>query len=215
VRIPRVEKRNIIVSLGRFVNTDRKNLTQQLEAFPQFLSRVGEDWSLYMIGFCAGLPQDRNYVDGLRKLAQNLPVKFVVNAERREILRHLSEAKLFWHTTGLSNGEFTAPRYMEHFGIATVEAMMGGCVPLVPACGGQPEIVEHRVSGFLCNNLAELIYLSTYIAKDNYLWAHMSQRALQRSKLFRPEVFEQRLRLCVSRCLEPYKDEYSNIEPSS
>ena len=198
---PMAEKRNIIVTLGRFINTDRKNHAQQLKAFVEFLARVGKDWSLCIIGFCADLPQDRAYLENLRQIAKNLPVTFVVNAERKTVLSHLAEAKLFWHTTGLNEEGKTEPRYMEHFGIATVEAMMSGCVPLVPMCGGQPEIVEHEVSGFLCNDLAELVRHSAYLAEDHSLWAEMSRRAIEKSRAFHPSVFEQLLLQQVSHCL--------------
>jgi glycosyltransferase involved in cell wall biosynthesis len=192
VQMPRVEKRNIIVSVGRFINTDRKNHTQQLQAFPKFLSQVGSSWSLCLIGFCADFPQDRSYLAQLHHLTKGLPVIFVVNAERSTVFRYLAEAKLFWHTTGFSNEGDIAPRYMEHFGIATVEAMAAGCVPIVPAYGGQPEIVTHQVSGFTCQDMDDLVRYSVRLAHSDDLWAHMSRRAIERSNAFRPDIFEQR-----------------------
>jgi glycosyltransferase involved in cell wall biosynthesis len=199
--IPPAEKRNVIVSVGRFVATDRKNLTQQLEALPAFLSRIHGDWSLRMIGFCTDLPQDRAYVERLQKLAKDLPATFVVNADRKTVLSHLSEAKLFWHTTGLGEEGSIEPRYMEHFGIATVEAMMAGCVPIVPACGGQPEIVEHEVSGFLCHDLEALVWHSALLANDERLRAQMSCQAIGRSGGFRQAIFEERFGEQVLRCV--------------
>ena len=90
-----------------------------------------------------------------------MPVTFIVNAERSVVLRHLAEAKLFWHTAGISDDtRTTAPAKMEHFGIATVEAMLAGCVPLAPAHGGQVEIVEHGLSGYLCRNTENLLSIA-------------------------------------------------------
>ncbi len=195
-------KQNIIVSVGRFVATDRKNLSHQLKALPEFLSRVRSQWRLYMIGFCADLPEDRAYLEKLRTLAQDLPITFVVDAERNTVLTHLAEAKLFWHTTGLSDNGYTAPRYMEHFGIATVEAMMAGCVPVVPDCGGQAEIVEHGVSGFLCRDLEELVASSARLANDDHLQAEMRCKAIERSMAFRPQIFEERFAQVVRDILE-------------
>lgn len=201
-QIPQAEKRNAIVSLGRFINTDRKNHALQLRTFRAFLSRVRKDWSLCIIGFCTDLSQDQAYVERLRNLAQDLPVNFVVNAERSTVLTHLAEAKLFWHTTGLGDVGNTDPRYMEHFGIATVEAMMAGCVPIVPACGGQPEIVDNGISGFLCCDLNTLVEYSIRLAKDEELRFQMSRRAVERSKAFAAAVFDQRLSELVDKVLQ-------------
>ena len=103
LQIPPTEKRNAIVSVGRFLRSDSKNHAQQLRAFREFHSVVGGDWRLYMIGFCADIPHDRAYVQNLRDLASGLPITFVVNAERKAVIDRLAEAKLFWHTTGLGN----------------------------------------------------------------------------------------------------------------
>jgi len=207
------EKRNLIVSLGRFINTDRKNHAQQLKAFPGFLSQVRGDWGLCMIGFCADLSQDRAYVEELRQMAKDLPVTFVVNAGRKAVLSHLAEAKLFWHTAGLGNEGCTEPRYMEHFGMATVEAMMVGCVPLVPACGGQPEVVEHQVSGFLCHDLDTLVRYSLCLANDDQLCARLGRRAVERSTAFRPAIFEQRFGNSVRECLKRVEQMEGHIVP--
>lgn len=201
VGVPGAEKRNLIVSVGRFVKTDRKKHTQQLQAFPEFLSRICGEWSLCVIGFAA-LPEDHAYVEKMREAANGLPVTFVVNADRKKVFRLIAEAKLFWHTAGLSDEGSTAPAYMEHFGMATVEAMMSGCVPVVPAWGGQPEIVEHQVNGFLCHDLDSFIGYSARLANDDQLRVRMSQRAMERSIRFRPVVFEQRFSQRVDECLQ-------------
>ncbi len=86
--------------------------------------------------------------------------------------------------------------------MATVEAMMSGCVPVVPAWGGQPEIVEHQVNGFLCHDLDSFIGYSARLANDDQLRVRMSQRAMERSIRFRPVVFEQRFSQRVDACLQ-------------
>jgi glycosyltransferase involved in cell wall biosynthesis len=189
---PQGPKRDMIVSLGRFDPRDRKNLGTQLEAFPKFLSQVGESWSWCIVGFCGEGHEERKHVDLLRDRVRGLPVTFVLNADRGTVSRCLGEAKLFWHSRGLATlEEETLPAWrMEHFGIATVEAMMAGCVPLVPASGGQPEIVEHRRSGFLCQDAEALIAHSVELANDDELRARMSNAAAQRSMAFRSDVFD-------------------------
>lgn len=198
IDVGRREKRNVIVAIGRFDSRDRKNLAVQLQAFREFLARVREQWNLCMIGFCRDSSEDFAHVENLKQLAASLPVTFVVNAERDVVLNRIAEAKLFWHTRGLaSDGESIAPEYMEHFGIATVEAMMAGCVPIVPACGGQPEIVDHEVSGFLCSDVDALIRHSAGLANNDRLREQMSRMAEERSMAFKPSVFDDHFGRCV------------------
>jgi glycosyltransferase involved in cell wall biosynthesis len=189
-------KRDVIVSIGRFDPRDRKNVGVQFEAFPRFLSRVGDTWSLCIMGFCGEAPEERKYVDMLRDRARGLPVTFLVNADRSRVRQSLREAKLFWHSRGLAgHEEESLPAWrMEHFGIATVEAMMAGCVPLVPASGGQLEIVEHAMNGFLCRDVDALIAHSVELANDDTLRARMSDKATERSMAFRAEVFDRGFR---------------------
>lgn len=196
-----VVKENIIVSLGRFIVTDGKNHALQLKAFRQFLSTTGGNWRLCLIGFCTDLPQDRAYLEKLQAISGDIPVTFVVNAPRQTLWTHLAKAKLYWHATALGGESNVPPEHMEHFGIATVEAMGAGCVPLVPMSGGQPEIVEHEVSGFLCRDPQALLQHTSRLAGDESLCQQMGRAAKERSTLFRPETFKQRLSQLVAETL--------------
>ena len=196
-----VVKENIIVSLGRFSASGRKNHGLQLKAFRQFLSTTGGDWRLCLIGFCTDLPQDRAYLEQLQAISGDIPVTFVVDAPRQTLWTHLAKAKLYWHAKALGSESDVPPEYMEHFGIATVEAMGAGCVPLVPMSGGQPEIVEHEVSGFLCRDVQALLQHTSRLAGDESLCQQMGRAAKKRSTLFCPETFKQRLNQLVAKAL--------------
>jgi glycosyltransferase involved in cell wall biosynthesis len=87
---------------------------------------------------------------------------------------------------------------MEHFGIATVEAMLAGCVPLAPACGGQVEIVEHGLSGYLCRNTEDLVEYSARLACDQQLLDEMSGRAVARGRVFNQAMFSQGIAQVIS-----------------
>ena len=201
IELPSVAKENIIVSLGRFIVTDGKNHVLQLKTFREFLSTTGGNWRLCLIGFCTDLPQDRAYLERLQTISSDIPVTFVVNASRQTLWTHLATAKLYWHATALKGGSNVPPERMEHFGIATVEAMGAGCVPLVPMSGGQPEIVEHAVSGFLCRDAEELLQHTSRLAGDESLCQQMGQAAKERSTLFSPEAFKEGLNHLVAEAL--------------
>jgi glycosyltransferase involved in cell wall biosynthesis len=78
---------------------------------------------------------------------------------------------------------------VEHFGMSTVEAMAGGCVPVVINKGGQSEIVEHGISGFVWNTLDELKNYTARLMSDDNLLRQMSAGARMRAQMFSREVF--------------------------
>jgi glycosyltransferase involved in cell wall biosynthesis len=196
-----IAKENIIVSLGRFTASGEKNHAVQLKAFRQFLSTTGGGWRLCLIGFCTDLPRDRAYLEKLQAISGDIPVTFVVNAPRQTLWTHLANAKLYWHAKAIGGEGNVLPQNTEHFGIATVEAMGAGCVPLVPMSGGQPEIVEHEVSGFLCRDAQALLQYTSRLAGDELLCQQMGRAAKERSALFCPETFQQRLSQVVAEAL--------------
>lgn len=200
---PQAQKRNLIVSLGRFSGgLQNKDQLAQVAAFRDFLASAKEDWSLCLIGFCGESSKDREYLRTVQTAAAGLPVSFVVNGTRAVVQHSLAEARLFWHTTGMGIDAARRPQRMEHFGIATVEAMRAGCVPVVINSGGQREIVEDSHSGFLCKNMPEVIEKSAFLAHQAPFLHEMAQQAQRRSRDFSPERFEQCLLDQVSQCLD-------------
>jgi glycosyltransferase involved in cell wall biosynthesis len=199
---PTVDKKNLIVSVGRITGDPRnKNQLEQVRAFREFVSGVGIGWTLRIIGSCRLLARDRDYLETIQREARGLPVELLVNVDRTVTLRSLAESKLFWHTTGLLTDENERPEHAEHFGIATVEAMRAGCVPIVIASGGQREIVENGVSGFLVQDLDELARQSVTLARDVSLSSRMSEEARRRSEVFNGNSFDKRFKEVLSQCL--------------
>jgi len=88
---------------------------------------------------------------------------------------------------------------MEHFGIVTVEAMAAGAVPVVVRRGGQPEIVEHGVSGYLWDDIAQLGTYSAELARDQGKWSAMSDAAMARARTFDGAQFVERFRAETTR----------------
>jgi glycosyltransferase involved in cell wall biosynthesis len=192
-----LEKHNVILSVGRFFTTGHsKKQVEMVLAFRQMLADSGAAGWEYV---CAGGLQERNpldraYFQRVREAAQGSPVHVLANVPRDELKGLYAKAKIFWHAAGLGEDEHSAPELAEHFGITTVEAMAGGCVPVVIRKGGQPEIVEHGVSGFLWDTIGELHTYTQRLLSDETLRARMSAAAFTRAQRFSRGRFVEEMR---------------------
>jgi glycosyltransferase involved in cell wall biosynthesis len=202
---PELKKQNSIISVGRFWGSrNGKYQLEQVAAFREFLNASGQKWKMVMIGSCYS-SIDQSYLSDVQKAAEGLPITFLVNVNRETVCRALAEARIFWHTAGLAINEEETPEQAEHFGIATVEAMRAGCVPVVIASGGQREIIGKGDAGFLCKNLQEVVQNTLAVARDCNLLSRMSSQAKRRSLDFIPGAFEKRMGTIVDECLNPGK----------
>lgn len=80
------------------------------------------------------LPANRSYFDSLQKMIQDYSlegiIRLIPNATNVELLDAMSTCSIYLHTM-----------YGDHFGVAVVEAMAAGLVPIVPTYGGFTEII--------------------------------------------------------------------------
>jgi glycosyltransferase involved in cell wall biosynthesis len=153
---PGPESRSI-AAVGRFfTGAHAKKQEVLIEALAR-LRRIlpaGEAWELHLAGGAAAGARD--YLDRLRRAARGLPVRFHVDAPAAEVERLLWRSPLFWHAAGQGEDPDRHPERLEHFGIATVEAMLHRAVPLVVPAGGQVEIVQDGVTGVFWRRPEEL-----------------------------------------------------------
>lgn len=185
-------KRDRIVVLGRFAPNKR-----QAELVRLFRERVAPrrpGWELVCVGSVGSSDPDRAYFERARAEAGTAPVRFVTDASRAELCAELAAGKLFWHATGLGIDPEVDPFAVEHFGIATVEAMAAGCVPLVPDRGGQPEIVRHGEDGYLCGALDELGERALELAADDGRRERLAAAAVARAGAFGRDRFVSRFK---------------------
>jgi len=192
------EKRNVILSVARFFRGGHeKNQRVLIEAFRMFAARH-PDWELHLVGGAEA--SDEALVAELRQSARGLPVIFHVNAER-EKLRHLYRlSKVFWHATGFGVDERREPERVEHFGIALVEAMGYGCLPIAVGRGGPREIIEPGVTGFFWETIPELVERTAAAIADPEA-ARVSARAAERARAFGRAAFRERLWDALARIL--------------
>lgn len=184
-----VKKTNLILSVGRFFTQGHSK--KQLEMLSVFedLRDALPDWEYSCVGGVDDSMGGHEYFAKATTLAQRSGAHVEGNIDPGRLKGLYQRSKIFWHAAGFGENEERHPERSEHFGIATVEAMAAGCVPIVVNKGGQREIVEHEVSGFLWNTLEELKQHSTRVARDEQLRLRMAEAARARAQKFSTERF--------------------------
>lgn len=185
-----LSKKKYILSVGRFFGFLKDKKHEVLIKTFKELFETGKinEWSLHLVG-SAG-EGDKEYLEELQTLAKGLPVKFYPNLEYGNLVRLYGEASIYWHASGYKEDD---PTKMEHFGISTVEAMAGGCVPIVIGKGGQKEIVDHKKSGYLWDTLDAMKQFTLLSLNDDDLRKQMAAQAIERAKQFSKENFKEKI----------------------
>lgn len=121
--VPFQRRKDIICSIGRF--SEEKNQLAQIR-----IAKRLPYLQFHLIGFSE---KNNGYLDFCKDYVNKNSIKnvhFHVNISFNEKYEILKIAKFFLH-----------PNINEPFGIATVESIFAGCLPLVHNSGGQVEIV--------------------------------------------------------------------------
>jgi glycosyltransferase involved in cell wall biosynthesis len=183
-----------ILAIGRFNwGGHVKNQDTLVEAFADIFDLLPKGWRLVLLGKLNPEPANGRQFHELQRKCRRLPVVFETNVSERRKRELLGRASIFWHGTGVGKSEPVEAGQMEHFGIAIVEAMRAGVVPLCYYRGGPREIVEHSRSGFLYRDVEELkTFTLTLVARRNFLEA-MRARAIERAALFTRGEFDRKL----------------------
>jgi glycosyltransferase involved in cell wall biosynthesis len=187
-----VNKEKVILSVGRFAlrgHGHRKNQEEMLETYARMQSKRLRDWKYFSVGGLGETSAHKAYYEQLSALAATSGAAVVANLPRNELKGLYERASIFWHASGYGENQDVQPEMVEHFGISTVEAMAAGCVPVVINKGGQSEIVEHEVSGFVWETLDELQHYTARLIDDDILRLQMSGAARKRAQIFSRERF--------------------------
>ncbi len=198
---PAASRDRSIVSVGRFFPPSDGHSKRQLEQVHAF-GRIVQSgrlagWTLHLIGGCE--KRSQGYLDEVRAAATGLPIEIHANAPRSLLENLLNTAAIQWSATGYGADEEKTPWASEHFGMTTVEAMAGGCVPIVIDKAGQREIVRHGVDGFRWSTLEQLIEQTIDVATAETLRARLAASAIQRAQNYSDEAFADGLRDVVKR----------------
>jgi glycosyltransferase involved in cell wall biosynthesis len=186
--------------VGRFSTmAHTKKQMEMIGMFQQLHLRL-PTWRYACVGGLNTRAENHAYFERVREAAKGYPALVEANVSRANVKDLFARAKIFWHATGLDEDQNTHPELAEHFGIATVEAMAAGCVPVVINRGGQANIVQHGQTGYLWNTPEELQHYTELLAGDDVLWERMSAAARQRAQHFSRERFiEQMTQRCLGR----------------
>lgn len=197
-------KQPLVLSVGRFSTlAHSKKQLEMMQAFQKLSAGPLDGWTYASVGGLNTRAENHAYFEQVRQAGRNVSTIVEANVDRSRIKDLFERARIFWHATGLGEDPESRPELLEHFGIATVEAMAAGCVPVVINRGGQAEIVEHGVSGFVWNTLDELALFTRTLAEDEALWRRMSAAARIRSQQYSSSRFVERISRACNVALEP------------
>ena len=169
-------RRNRIVSIGRFV--PHKRFVELVNMFRE-VKREVPDAELYIIG----TRDDRHprYVEEVKAAADSVKDVYVLDRFMRdeEMVEILRGARAYVHL-----------RLGEHFGMAPVEAMSQGVVPVIHGESGLAEVTTHMVDSIHAWSDEEFLKaMKALLTMPEADRVRMGRRAVEASKRFNPDTF--------------------------
>ena len=177
----KMEKRkNKVVTISRF------RAAKRLEVIPA-VARYVKDSEFEVVGIAD--KESEHYVEQLgeeiKRLGLEEKVRIFKNKDYGFTLECLSTAKVYLHT-----------QKTEAFGMAIVESMAAGCVPVVPRTGGPwIDILDCQDGkyGFSYRNHIEAAEKIKLVLRKEKSRSEISVRAIERSMVFDSSNFERQL----------------------
>lgn len=179
-------KKRLILTVGALGGAARpKNELRLIRLFKK-LHAQGKlpGWNYHLAGELEGA---RAWLNKLKSEASGVPINFETDAPLKRLRLLYGEAALLWHACKA-----------EHFGVAIVEAMAAGCVPLAPDAGGPRETIAQGKSGWRYSSLAELGRLTLSAIEDRAPLARRALAARARSRRYGMGSFKNRLRALLA-----------------
>lgn len=177
------KKENLIIAVGRFEQTKKQEIL--VETFKKMVDNGLAGWRFTLVGSSS---VKNPFLENLMKQAAGYPIDFLPNAPFEKIRQIYAKAKIFWHAKGFKVEERRTPWLVEHFGIAPVEAMASGCVPLVVDKGGLKEIVRRRV-GKRWGTSSQLRRMTMALINDEKKLSYFSRQGQLFSRRFSKDKF--------------------------
>ncbi len=180
------KKENIILAVARFSRLlQAKNQDILINAFKKMSQNGLRGWKLVLAG--GSDVGSGNFIEKLQAMAEGYPIEILENISFPHLVDLYSRAKLFWSASGYGINEEENPEKVEHFGMAVVEAMAAGAVPLLVKKGGFREIIEDKKNGFFWESTEELEGKTLELVQTDL--EKLQKEAIKRSQLFSKEKF--------------------------
>lgn len=188
-------KERVILSVGRFFASGHSKRHDLMAlAFRELCDTGDGSWELHLVGSLHhDYAADVNYFDRVRRLAEGYPIYLHVNAPGVELRDLYGRASIYWHAAGYGVDSITRPAEVEHFGMSTAEAMAHGAVPVAIARGGQLEVVDGGVTGFLWDDPSQLRARTIELMRDGGLRHQMALAARRASFRFARVEFRRKI----------------------
>jgi glycosyltransferase involved in cell wall biosynthesis len=194
------KKENIILNVGRFDNI--LNSKKQDILIPVFKKLIKnkeiEGWKLIFAGGSTQSPDQNSYLNLLKQESQGFPIEFHINPDFDTLKSLYAKSKIYWHAAGYNVKQNIHPENTEHFGMTIVESMASGCIPIVIAKGGIPEIISNGIDGFTWLTLNGLYKKTKNLILNQKLFDKIKSKSILNSKKFSKENFETQLLSLIS-----------------
>lgn len=168
---------NLVVTVSRF--TPEKRLGEICVA-----AKLLRDYIFVIAGSMS--EYSHKTVEAVRARCNELGVRNVVlkpNLPRGQLLELMERAKYYLH-----------PPFPEHFGIAVVEAMAAGLIPIVYRGGGAWHDVVKDVSPILgYNDVSDVARIIGVLERHPGMAGKLRSKAIERSRLFAYERFRREI----------------------
>jgi len=188
-----LKKKNLILSVGRFSQLKQaKRQDVLIEVFRKMIDGGFEGWKLVLAG--GSEVGKGEYFDRLLRRAEGYPIEVVENPSFDKLKILYGGAKIFWSAAGFGVDEEREAERVEHFGMAVVEAMAAGAVPVVYWAGGHKEIVRCGEDGEGWRTEEELVKITQDLVSDHEKWGGQSLEARARAQNFSEVRFQDRIR---------------------
>jgi glycosyltransferase involved in cell wall biosynthesis len=184
--IKKPDDRTIILSVGRFFRGQHcKNHHLLVQAFQKLIERESHvRLEFHIAGSMHPDSESLDYFNDVSRLATGLPVTLHPNAAANILDSLYAQAHIYWHGTGMDRDPISNPETMEHFGIAVVEAMGAGCVPMAFSAGGPAEVITNGSDGCLYMSKEDLIESTLGLLHDRQRMAAMAVKAKTKATEF-------------------------------
>ncbi len=166
---PLSERQKRVIYLARFIGIKRHEIMKKLAA----------DLPSYEFVSVGGLTEaEKNWYN---KFSENLPQNYTLkpNLPAADLLKILHDSRVYVH---LMEGE--------HFGIAPVEALAGGCVTLVHNSGGMKEFIPEEFRWENYDDLKEKIVKHMESENESASWENKRELLWSKISVLAPEAFQ-------------------------